>query len=551
MNSMVSLQAKLKLLSNAYAVQLPEKLQEITQTWNKLSQAQWDHESYKAMHCMVHSLSGSGRTFAFSALSEAARNLEKYLKHIGETTQVLGTEQRDQVNGLLAELKNSLNQQDKPGDNEQGETIPAGDTAVLAKRVFVVEDDVQLAEELKTQLSYFGYQVSVFHTLNEFRSFMRLKPNGIVLMDINFPKDGLSGVQLMTELQQDRSVPLPLIFLSAYGEMDLRLAAVQAGSLAYLTKPVNMCVLTDKLDELTETGIVQTPRVLIVDDSATLASCFAAILERSGMHVKVVNDPLEALQPLFEFVPDLILIDMYMPGCNGMELAKIIRQIDAFISIPIIFLSGEIDQDKQRLAIELGVDDFLAKPIDALKLISSVKSRIRRSQLLRSFMVRDSLTGLLNHTAIKEQLAREIARAKRQAKPLVLAMIDIDHFKLVNDGYGHHVGDSVIKSLSRLLKQRLRETDLVGRYGSEALAVIMLDTDGVRCREILDNIRNDFAHLRHLAGTQEFTVTFSGGIAMISCDTDAAQLLDAANKALSVAKLAGRNQLSLADLQHG
>jgi diguanylate cyclase (GGDEF)-like protein len=166
--------------------------------------------------------------------------------------------------------------------------------------------------------------------------------------------------------------------------------------------------------------------------------------------------------------------------------------------------------------------------------------------MLRSFMVRDSLTGLLNHTAIKDQLDGEVAWAIREKKPLSFAMVDIDHFKLVNDSYGHPVGDRVIKSLSRLLKQRLRTSDLVGRYGGEEFAVVLVNADGPTAMKVLDTIRDDFSQLRHLAEGKEFPVTFSCGIADVSQFPDATKLSDAADKALYKAKHAGRNRVMLA-----
>ncbi len=254
------------------------------------------------------------------------------------------------------------------------------------------------------------------------------------------------------------------------------------------------------------------------------------------------------MEPLLEFAPDLILIDLYMPGCNGMELAKVIRQLDAFVGIPIVFLSAEGDPDKQLFAMGMGADDFLTKPIRPHRLVSSVSSRVRRSLQLRSFMVRDSLTGLLNHTAIKDQLEHEVAQTKRRRTPLSFAMVDIDHFKQINDTYGHPAGDRVIKSLSRLLKQRLRETDVIGRYGGEEFAVILTNTDRGTAMKVLEAIREDFSQLHHLADGREFSATFSCGVADVSYFGDAAKLCDAADKALYKAKRAGRNRMMQADM---
>jgi diguanylate cyclase (GGDEF)-like protein len=543
------LQAKLKVLSDAYAVQLPEKLKQIVLTWSQLSTAEWDDLGFKNLHRMVHGLAGSGKTFGFSALSDSARKLEDYLKPLGESKQLLSKEQRGHIKRLLGELNQSAFQQDNAASAQPIATSRYSTKEDVSRHIFIVDDDHEFSANLKTQLNYFGYNVSVFYTLYDFRRAMKQNIDGVILMDVNFPEDNLGGIHVITELQQGRNVPLPVIFLSWHSDLDVRLGAVRAGGVAYLSKPINIGVLVDELDKLTSSQPPASYRVLIVDDAVHLTNYFASALEQAGMIVKVVNDPLAVLKPLLEFAPDLILIDMYMPGCSGMELAKVIRQLDSFVSIPIVFLSGESNLDKQLSALGLGGDDFLTKPIEAQHLVSAVTNRIKRSLVLRSFMVRDSLTGLLNHTAIKDQLSHEIARAKRNGKPLAFAMVDIDHFKKVNDTYGHPAGDRVIKSLARLLKQRLRENDLVGRYGGEEFAVVLVDADGTAALKILDTIRNDFAQLRHRSDDQEFSATFSCGIADLANFSDASRMTDAADKALYKAKHAGRNQVTIANSQ--
>lgn len=139
-----------------------------------------------------------------------------------------------------------------------------------------------------------------------------------------------------------------------------------------------------------------------------------------------------------------------------------------------------------------------------------------------------------------------MARAQRLSAPLIFAMIDIDHFKRVNDTYGHPVGDRVIRSLSRLLKQRLRGTDVVGRYGGEEFAVILGGADARAATKVLNGIREDFSRLRHLGDEQEFGVTFSCGVAQFPDFDSPTKINDAADKALYEAKHAGRNRVALA-----
>lgn len=122
--------------------------------------------------------------------------------------------------------------------------------------------------------------------------------------------------------------------MTAHGEFRSRLDAVRAGSVAFFSKPVNIGSLIDKLDSLTTRSISAPYHVLIVDDSEPLTTYYSTILEQVGMEVRVVNNPLDVMVPLYEHIPDLILLDIYMPECNGLELAKVIRQLDAFVMRP-------------------------------------------------------------------------------------------------------------------------------------------------------------------------------------------------------------------------
>jgi diguanylate cyclase (GGDEF)-like protein len=543
------LQAKLKTLSDAYALQLPEKLGQIDQAFTRLPAEGWNEQGFQTFFSQVHGLIGSGKAFGFATLSDVARNLETHLDQFAQTKTSLNSQQRGLIIGLLQELHQAANHRDPAFADTSGliAIFQSGQEVTPPRRIFLVEEDRQLADALKIQLGYYGYQVSVFNTLQDFRLAMQPNTDVIVLIDVAFPANPQGGVNVMSEIQRGRVTPLPVVFISAHDDLATRLGAARTGAVAFLAKPVHIGTLIDKLDNLTSPKPLTPYRVMIVDDSVALTAYHAAVLEQGGISVKTVNDPTTVIDSLMEFSPDLILIDLYMPECNGTDLSKVIRQIDAFVSIPIVFLSSENDLDKQLSAMGLGGDDFLTKPIQPQHLISSVTTRIRRSLKLRSFMVRDSLTGLLNHTAIKDMLHGELAWAIRQKKSLSFAMVDIDDFKQVNDRYGHLAGDSVIKSLARLLKQRLRSSDLIGRYGGEEYAIVLIDADRATSMKVLDNIRNDFSQLLHLADGKEFRVTFSCGIADASQFPEATLLNDAADKALYKAKQAGRNQVFIAD----
>jgi len=262
------------------------------------------------------------------------------------------------------------------------------------------------------------------------------------------------------------------------------------------------------------------------------------------METLVVADPARVQEALSEFGTDLILMDMNLPGCAGDEVARVIRLTDAFMSIPIVFLSIEKDFDRQLMAMGRGGDEFLTKPILPAQLVSVVASRIERYRQLRTLMLHDSLTGLLNHSRLQQQIDLERAKASRHGLPVALAMIDIDHFKRVNDTYGHPVGDRVLKNLARFMLQRLRRTsDVVGRYGGEEFAVLFANTDTAGAFGVIDGLRRDFAAVLHESDKGSFSVTLCAGIAQSSTRRTGRELVQSADRALYRAKANGRNRV--------
>jgi diguanylate cyclase (GGDEF)-like protein len=216
------------------------------------------------------------------------------------------------------------------------------------------------------------------------------------------------------------------------------------------------------------------------------------------------------------------------------------------VSLPIIYVSSETDVERQLKALAVGADGFLTKPIDPARLIAETTLRAERMRILRSLMVRDGLTGLFNHNAIMQFLAVAIANARRCETSLAFAMIDVDHFKAVNDTYGHPTGDQVLMALSRTLRLRLRENDVVGRYGGEEFAVVVNGANAAQAHAVLDDLRKSFAAVTFSAEGREFRCTFSAGVAVFPRFAQAEALTEAADRALYRAKKSGRNRVEIA-----
>jgi len=415
------------------------------------------------------------------------------------------------------------------------------------KNIVLIDDDDGEANQLTVQLGQFGYSVTHCSDAND--SGMAELDAGAVALLVGLPAGDEAAPQIdqIGDVCQEFNRPPPLIFLSPDPNMATRLAAVRAGAAALLMRPVSMLDLVDTLDPLSEQAVDDPFRVLIIDDDPRICKYYKTILSEAGMETVFCNEPLKTFEALAEFRPELIIMDLYMPECRGKELAAVIRQDPAFDSIPIVFLSAEDDLLKQLDVMTIGGDDFLTKPIRPEHLVMAVYTRARRFRSLRSLMLRDSLTGLLNHTTTKEHLDIEMSRMQRDGQPLAYAIIDLDHFKNVNDTYGHPTGDRVIKTLSSLLKQRLRATDIIGRTGGEEFAVALAGVSGSQAETILNDIRRAFSKIQQQHEKGEFTVTLSCGVATFPEFGNVSDLTDAADQALYRAKDSGRNRVVLAE----
>lgn len=549
----VDTNASILALRHEFTERLPAQRQQIESLWEVLTERHWQEASLQAMLHIIHKMAGSALSLGYETLGKIACEVEIELKRLKTIPLTELTPQDDarlrqllhnllkhtntpRLDGIRSEieLENSLN---------NSETLNATRSEML---LYLVEDDATQADELSAQIRYFGYQVQTFTDLDAVRAALQHTIPAAILMDMIFPEGDAAGAEALMNFDTALSEKTAIVFISVREDLPARLHAVRAGGKAYFTKPVNIGALIDTLDHLT-VGETQPPfRVLIVDDSAVQASINAMHLKKMGIQTHIVTEPLNVLAPLYDFNPDLILLDLYMPECSGLELARAIRQIESFVSVPIVYLSAETDRDKQLEAIGLGGDDFLTKPIKPAHLVSAVSARVERYRQMRNLMARDSLTGLLNHTTIKQRLTQELARAVRLNIPLAFAMIDIDHFKRVNDTYGHAVGDRVLKNLAHLLENRLRGSDIVGRYGGEEFAIIFTNTTGNTAAAVLNKMRENFAEVLHrVSEDKSINVTFSGGVAEFPGCVTPTTLSEAADKALYHAKISGRNRVVL------
>jgi diguanylate cyclase (GGDEF)-like protein len=249
--------------------------------------------------------------------------------------------------------------------------------------------------------------------------------------------------------------------------------------------------------------------------------------------------------------PDLILLDIVMPGMDGFEVCTQLKTDEATRNIPVIFVTALTDAAEETRGLEVGAVDFISKPINPAVVRARVNTHLTlklQSDMMRKLVFLDGLTGAFNRRYFDQQLATEMARSVRNKSPLALIMLDVDFFKLFNDQYGHQTGDDCLRHIAAILREGLRRpADLVARYGGEEFACILPDTDFFDAmavaRELEQRVRK--TNIPHENSAVAPVVTVSLGVAGRGADAsgDPALLLAEADAQLYLAKHSGRGQV--------
>jgi diguanylate cyclase (GGDEF)-like protein len=300
-------------------------------------------------------------------------------------------------------------------------------------------------------------------------------------------------------------------------------------------------------------------KILIVEDSAQIRAEIRRTLADAALSIECVeaDNGVEALKQLMPTSVDLVLCDVQMPHMDGFQFLRVFRARADNASTPVIMLTGRDNADEKIFGLEVGASDYVTKPFVAGELIARVKVQLKLKQLqddlkhaneqLKVLSITDHLTSLFNRRHFAEVLANEFKRSQRYKHPLSLAMIDLDHFKQVNDKHGHTTGDLVLTDFGNLLKMSFRTTDSLARYGGEEFVLLLPHTTSPDGAKAIEKVRAQLASIS-LGLLTKGAMTFSAGIATYPSDlaNSPETLVTAADQALYKAKSAGRNRVQVA-----
>ncbi|MBE0481868.1 MAG: diguanylate cyclase [Bacterioplanes sp.] len=532
---------RMAALQQRFLTTLPPKAKQISVCWQAIAAGQ--RSALKELIAVTHQLAGSCGTFGLTVLGEQARAVELM------AVRIQAQEHQQDVSHLQSLIRTFCESINGLDTAMVAANTPAQETDVDNAQVWLVIQKQALSLELSHQLSAFGYQVTTFSDFNACQRALETHQPALIFASVRCGNDDESIFEQAEFLHLRREKHIPLLLFSAVDSFELRVQAVRHDVKAFYVSPLDIPLMLGRITHLMSEYSQRQGRVCIIDDDALLAERYALVLQTAGIDACVLTEPEDIIQDIVQYQPDLILMDLYMPRYTGPELAGVIRQYDALQSLPIVYLSSERNHIQQLQAMSFGADDFITKPISDAQLVKAVQVRLARSRELRNLIEKDSLTGLMKHSAIKEAAHVELERARRNRQIVSVVMLDIDHFKQVNDRYGHAIGDLVITTLATLLKQRIRRTDLAGRYGGEEFVVILPDCTLDNARQMMVAILMGFRDIAFHAEGTDFHCTFSAGIAMYGPHTqgDAELLLKQADEAMYLAKTKGRNQIVIAD----
>src|SRR5829696_3804684 len=452
----------------------------------------------------------------------------------------------------------------------------------MTARVLVVDDVPANVRLLEARLSAEYFDVRTASSGTEALATCERAECDIVLLDIMMPD--MDGFEVCRRLKASASTHhIPVVIVTALDHASDRLRGLEAGADDFLTKPVSDVALIARVrslarlkmmtDELRMRAVTsqeiglqnrekeavadagKNGRILVVDDRPGSYERITSMLA-SEHSVDLERDPSGALFHAAEGNYDLVIVSLTLENFDGLRLCSQLRSLERTRNIPILAIAEGDDNSRMIRGLEIGVNDFLQRPIDKNELLARVRTQIRKKryterlrdnvQLSIEMAITDALTGLYNRRYMENHLATLVDQAASRGKPLALLVLDIDHFKSVNDTYGHDAGDDVLREFAVRIRKSIRGIDLACRYGGEEFVIVMPETDIQVAGMVAERLRRSIAGETFAVnkGANRIEVTISIGLSTLDRKGEpVADVLKRADIALYRAKHDGRNRV--------
>jgi two-component system cell cycle response regulator len=451
----------------------------------------------------------------------------------------------------------------------------------MTARVLVVDDVPANVKLLEARLSAEYFDVVTASGGEEALAICERAECDLVLLDVMMPD--MDGFEVCRRLKcNPQTHHIPVVMVTALDQPSDRVRGLEAGADDFLTKPVSdvaliarvrslarLKLMTDELrmravtsrdiglenperDAVTEAG--RNGAILIVDDRPASAERLAEML--AGEHrVDIEADPNEALFHAAEGNYDLMIVSLSLANFDGLRLCSQIRSLERTRNVAILAIADAENNTRLVRGLEIGVNDYLTRPIDQNEMLARVRTQIRKKryaerlrdnvQMSIEMAITDALTGLYNRRYMESHVGTLVEQATTRGKPLTVLILDIDYFKAINDGWGHDAGDDVLREFALRIRKSIRGIDLACRYGGEEFVVVMPETDMAVATVVAERLRRRIATeaFQIQQGARKIDVTISVGIAALGPGDNPAAVIKRADQALYRAKRDGRNRV--------
>ncbi len=528
-----ALEAAMIELRREYVAESPARLQELRK--DVAAFAAGEADAAKSLAVRFHRLAGSGGSYGFPEVSTIGREIERWLKSDPERN----TESHTRLENAVHQLGLSFDKAGATLTDAKGPVAPAdfGWTALI------IGTPGPFASQLTDILRAAGYAVTLRPESEHPEIPISETPDLVIIAGAQVQSDPYA---IAAALSGRRAVrPRSIVLVDPTGSSD-RIRAVAAGIDTVFSSDRVARELPTYAKTLARIGTPPSS-VLLVTGKVEDSDSVRRTLEQANILVSHTADTMEARDILTRDQPDLLLLDTNLTGMDGFTLARLVRQDPRFALLPIIFLADERTLQDQIEALRAGADHFLTRPVDPTLLLQLVINRAERGRRIREMVHRDGLTGLLNHATLMAELEHAVEYARRHQEAFAFLMIDVDHFKRVNDTHGHLAGDQVLLHLARLFQSTVRASDIIGRYGGEEMGMILRRCNTEGAQILAGKLRESLvARPATTREGKEIKVRVSIGISCCPADGQTASaIVAAADQALYRAKSSGRDRVEV------
>lgn len=522
-------------LKRDYLRDAPERLAELRKDLAAFRAGEKD--ALESLRQRFHRLAGSGGSYGFPRVTEVSRAMEERI--LTDPTPTVAD--ADLFEQAIHDVRDAFD----------GEASTLDMPMVLGRRpgfayhALIVMRPSPTRDGITAALIKIGYELDIHDGEIDPWDIPPSKRPDLVVISTDVGDDALMLARYWAAATPER--PRAVVLADIDDKLD-RLRGAAAGLDAVFSESMLPGELAQFARGLARVG-APPPNVVVVEDDPAQAQLMATWLGQINARVSLCGSAKSATDTLAREMPDLVLLDVDLPDVDGYAIARLMRQDPRLALVPIVFLTARHTLADEMEGLRAGGDDFLAKPVERSHLLQVVLTRTERGRRIRELVHRDGLTGVLNHATLMAELEQSIAFAARHGDPLCFLMLDLDHFKRINDTHGHLTGDQVLLHVATVFRKSIRSSDLIGRYGGEEFGIILRRCPPDKGLLIAEKLRATLeATPVTVRGGAEIAPHVSIGVATFTGDKPIPVAIFAAeaDRALYVAKASGRNRVEVA-----